>query len=153
MCVICHWRSTVTWRPLHRAAEGSGGLAEGGRGDPTPQGEGSMTEGRDWSGGAAGRGEAAEAKGGFFRGPPGSSALLSSFASRPSSVWHPRGGSRSKRLDWGALHPESVRARDARRAEPDVGPTGTSRRAASRRPTSRPAWVGRDPGSKELEVK
>lgn len=128
-------------------------LSRGRQRGPTPQGEGGVTGGRDWSGGAAGRGEAAEAKGGFFRGPPGSSALLSSFASRPSSVWHPRGGSRSKFLGWGALHPESVRARDARRAEPDVGPTGTSRRAASRRPTSRPAWVGRDPGSKELEAK
>lgn len=44
-------------------------------------------EGRDQSGGA----QAPEAKGEFFRRPPGSSALLSSFPFQPSSVWHPRG--------------------------------------------------------------
>lgn len=75
-------------------------------------------------GGPQGGGEAAEAKGGFFRGPPGSSALLSSFASRPSSVWHPRGGSRSKRLDWGALHPRVCQGKGCAKGRTRCGAHG-----------------------------
>lgn len=124
---VCHLSLEVHGHMAAPApcSRGQRGLSRGRQRGSTPQGEGGVTGGRDWSGGGAqGGGETAEAKGGFFRGPPGSSALLSSFASRPSSVWHPRGGSGSKRPDWGALHPRVCQGKGCAKGRTRCGAHG-----------------------------